>query len=160
MKNGLLETFNRTINDHTEMMNVMEYRRTLKEILGGINNQPASKTFSKPIFKWRISKVEKHHNKTMYDKLRKSTRKGKLPEIEIPNKPISVRRSITEVRLTSLSSKQHHQVIEVGTDAREHMVLEEWLYQIEETNITRTELVMHTRVVRTTEVTHVTMDHG
>ena len=105
MKNGLLETFNRPINDHTEMMNVMECRRTLKEILGGINNQPASKTFSKPIFKWRIFKVEKPHNKTMYGNSRQSIRKGKLSEIEPRIQPISVRRSMTEIRLTSLSNK-------------------------------------------------------
>ena len=67
MKNGLLEMFNLPINDHAEMMNVMECRRTMKEILGGINNQPANKNFSKPIFKWKIPKVERPHNKTMYD---------------------------------------------------------------------------------------------
>ena len=44
MKNGLLEMFNLPITDHMEMKNFMECRRTLKEILGGINNQPARKT--------------------------------------------------------------------------------------------------------------------
>ena len=52
---------------------------------------------------------------------------------------------MTQIRLTSLSNKQHHQVIEVGTDAKEHLVLEEWQYQIEDTYITRTEVIMHTR---------------
>ena len=58
-----------------------------------------------------------------------------------------------EVRVTSLSYNQNAEVIEVEMDHRENMVLEEWLYQIEET-------IMHTRAVRTTEGTHVIMDHG
>ena len=135
MKNGLLEMFNLPITDHAEGMNATECRRTMKEILGGINNQSANKNFSKHIFKRRISKVERHYNQTKYDQLRKSIRKGKLSEIELRNQPISRRKSMTEIRLTSLSNK-HHQVIAVGTDAKEHMVLEEWLYQVEEINTT------------------------
>ena len=127
MKNGLFEMSNLPITNHMEMNNFMECRGTLKEILGGINNQQVNKNFSKHIFRWRIPKVEKHHYKTMYDQLRKSIRKGKLSEMELRNQPISVRKSMTEIRLTSWSNKQHHQVIEVGTDAKEHMVLEEWL---------------------------------
>ena len=162
MKNGLLEMFNLPITDHAEMRNVMECRRTMKEILGGINNQPVNKNFffSKPIFKWKIPKVERPHNKTMYDKLRKSIRKGKLSEIELRIQPISVRTSMTEVRLTSLSYNQNAEVIEVEIDNREHMVLKEWLYQIEETYITWTEIVKRTRAVQTTGVTNFIMDHG
>ena len=160
MKNGLLEMFNIPITDHAEMRNVMECRKTMKEILGGINNQPANKNFSKPIVKWKIPKVERPHNKTMYDKLRRAIRKLNTTEIEMQNKPISVRRAMMEVRVTSLSNNQNAEVIEVEIDNREHMVLEEGLYQMEETYITRTETIMHTRAVRTTAGIHVIMDHG
>ena len=64
-----------------------------------------------------------------------------------------------EVQLSSLIKKQHSQVIELGTDTNEHMVLEELLYEIAETHITRTETVLYTRVIRTTSAEEM-MDHG
>ena len=51
MKNGLLEMFNLPMTDHAEMRNIMECRRTMKKILGGINKQPANKNFSEHILK-------------------------------------------------------------------------------------------------------------
>ena len=64
-----------------------------------------------------------------------------------------------EVRLTSLFNKQNNKVIEVGTDTNEHMVLEELLCEIAETQTTRTETVLYTRVIRTTSAEEM-MDHG
>ena len=101
MKNGLLEMFNLPITDHRELMDYKECRRTLKEIVEGMHNKPVNKNFNNSIFKW------------------------KLPEIEMQNKPISVRRSMMEVRVTSLNNNQNAKVIEVEIDTKEHMVLEE-----------------------------------
>ena len=64
-----------------------------------------------------------------------------------------------EVQLTSLINKQNAKMIDVGTDTNEHMVLEELLYEIAETHITRTETVLYTRVIRTTSADEI-MDHG
>ena len=72
---------------------------------------------------------------------------------------ISVRRAIMEVRVTSLSNNQNAKVIEVEIDTKEHMVLEELVYEVAETYITRTETVLHTRVIQEIRVTEF-MDHG
>ena len=80
------------------------------------------------------------------------------PEIEMQNKK-SVITLMREVQLTSLINKQNNQVIEAVIDTNEHMVLEEWLYQVAETYFTRTEIVLHTRVIRTTSADEI-MDHG
>ena len=50
-------------------------------------------------------------------------------------------------------------VIEAVIDTNEHMVLEGFLYKVAETYITRTEIVLHTRAIRTTSADEI-MDHG
>ena len=120
------------MTDHTEMVNFMECRRTLEEILEGVNNQPANKNFSKSIFKWKIPKIERTHYKTECNKLRRSIRKLNTPEIDMYNQ-ISVRASMMDITLTYLFYKQHNKVIDVGMDTNEHMVLEELWYKVAET---------------------------
>ena len=55
--------------------------------------------------------------------------------------------SITEIPLTYLSNKLNGKMIETGIDTNEQVVLEELLYMVAETYITRTETVLHTRVI-------------
>ena len=50
-------------------------------------------------------------------------------------------------------------MIDVGIDTNEHVVLEELLYKVAEISITRTEIVLHTRVIRTTRADEI-IDHG
>ena len=64
-----------------------------------------------------------------------------------------------KVQLTSLINKQNNIVNDVGMDTNEQMVLEESWYKIEETYFTRTEIVLHTKVIRTTSAEEM-MDHG
>ena len=86
MQNGLINVFNVPINDQDEIMNFMECRRTLKEILEGVNYQQVRKNLRKAILKWKIPKIERTHNKTGGNKLRKSIRKLNTPEIDMYNK--------------------------------------------------------------------------
>ena len=55
----------------------------------------------------------------MCNTLRRLIRKWNTTEIETQNRPISVRRSIMEVRVTSLSNNQNAKVIEVEIDNKE-----------------------------------------
>ena len=98
-------------------------------------------------------------NKPVNKNFNNSTCKWKLPEIEMQNKPISVRTSMMEVRLTSLINEPHNKMMEAVMDTKEHMILEELWYKVEETDFTRTEIVLHTRVIRTTSAEEM-MDHG
>ena len=50
-------------------------------------------------------------------------------------------------------------MMEAVTDTKEQMVLEELWYKVEETYFTRTEIVLHTKVIRTTSAEEM-MDHG
>ena len=59
----------------------------------------------------------------------------------------------------NLSNRRNGKVTGVVIDTNEQVVLEELLYQVAETSTTRTELVMHTRVIRTTSADE-SMDHG
>ena len=151
MKNGLLDVFNLPITDHSKLMDYKDCRRTLKEILEGVNNQPVRRNLRKAIFKWKIPKIERTHNKTVCNKLRKSIRKLNTPGIDKYNQ-ISVRASMMDIPLTYLFYKQHNQVIVVDIDTNEHIVVEELLYEVAENYFTRTEIVMHTRV--TVSYTH------
>ena len=119
---------------HSELMDYKDCRRTLQEI------------------------IERTHNQTEYNKWRRSIRKLNTPGIDMNNQ-ISETASMMDMTLTYLFYKQHNKVIEVGIDNNEHMVLEEWVYQIEETDFTRTEIVLHTRVIWTTSEDEI-MDHG
>ena len=80
------------------------------------------------------------------------------PEMEMQNKKL-VMALMREVPLTSLINKQHNKMNDVGMDTREHRVLEELWYKIEVTYFTRMEIVLHTKVIRTTSAEEM-MDHG
>ena len=71
------------------------------------------------------------------------------PEIEMLNKKPMIT-LMREVQLTSLINKQHNIVNDVGMETNEHMILEELLYEVAENHFTRTEIVLHTKVIRTT----------
>ena len=134
MKIGLINVFNLPITEQTETMNYEDCRRILKEIIEGTHNKPVSKNLSKSIFKWNIPKIEG------YNKTSRSS-------------------SIMNVPLKYAFSKFDAKVIEVGMDTKEHVVLEELWYKAAVIYITRTEIVMHTRVIRTTSEDEI-MDHG
>ena len=63
-----------------------------------------------------------------------------------------------EVQLTTSLINQNI-VNDVGMETNEHMILEELWYEIEDTYFTRTEIVLHTKVIRTTSAEEM-MDHG
>ena len=110
MKNGLIDVFNVPMTNHTERMNFTECRRTLKEILEGVNyrparrnggktipeckipkiegihSKPAGEKVSKFMLKWKIPKFERTHNKIVCHNLRRSLKHGSIPEIEMLNK--------------------------------------------------------------------------
>ena len=143
MKNGLIDVFNVPMTNHTKRMNFMECRRTLKEILEGMHNRPVDEKFSKTMLRWKMPEIERTYNKIEYHKSRRPIKHWSLPEIEIQNKGSTLTK---EVQLTSLSNKQHNQVIEVDINTTEHMVVEELWYKMEDTYFTRTKIVRHTKV--------------
>ena len=57
MKNGLIDVFYLPVTDQNKMMNFMECRRTLKEILEGVNYRPTRRNWRKAIPKWKIPKI-------------------------------------------------------------------------------------------------------
>ena len=94
----------------------------------------------------------------MCHKLRRSLKHLSTQEIQMQNKK-SVITLMREVKLTSLINKQNNQVIEVDTNTMEQMIFKELWYKIEETYFTRKEIVLHTKVIRTTSAEEL-MDHG
>ena len=102
--------------------------------------------------------LEMTYYKTICNNVKKSIGKWDIPKIERYNK-ISVKPPIMNVPLKYLFYKINSKVIEVCMDTNEPVILEELLYKETETYITRTELVMHTRVIRTTSADE-SMDHG
>ena len=64
----------------------------------------------------------------------------------------SVMSLITEIPLKILFNKLNDEVTDVVIDTNEHVILEELLYKVAETYITRTEIVLYTRV--TVSYTH------
>ena len=134
MKHGLIDVFNLPLTDQSKLIKYKDCRRTLKEKIEGIRNKPAEENFSKSIRKW------------------------KLPEIEMLNKKPMIT-SMMEVRLTSLNNEPHNKMMEAVMDTNEHMIVEELWYKIEDTYFTRTKIVLHTEVIRTTS-TEEMMDHG
>ena len=88
----------------------------------------------------------------------KSIVKLNTPEVKMDNK-ISVVALTMNISLTYLLNKQNDKVIDVGLDTTEHVLLEELLYRVAEIYIIRTEIVLHTRVIRTTSTEEI-MDHG
>ena len=125
MKNGLINVFNLPITDHTEIINFKDCRRTLKEILEGIHNKSVRTNLRKSILQWNIPKIERYNKKSM-------------------------RSSIMNMPLKYAFSQLDAKVIDVGMDTNEHVVFEELWYQVAKTYITRTEIVLYTRVIRTT----------
>ena len=158
MKNGLIDVFNLPITDQSKFMKYKDCRRTLKAIIEGSHNTPAEENFSKSIRKWKLPKFERTLNKTVCHKLKRSLKHWSTPELEMQNKK-SIMTLMREVQLTSLINQQHNIVSDVGMETNEHMVLEELWYEIEDTYFTRTEIVLHTKVIRTTSAEEMT-DHG
>ena len=109
-KSGLIDVFSVPMTNHTERMNFMECRRTLKEILEGVNyrpakrnwrkaipewkipkiegihSKPAGENFSKSMLQWKMPEIERTYNKTVYNKLRRSLKHWSTPELEMKNK--------------------------------------------------------------------------
>ena len=71
MMNGLIDVFNLPLTDQRKLMRYKDCRRTLKEIIEGIHNQPAEENFSKSIRKWKLHKIDRTHNKIGCHKLRR-----------------------------------------------------------------------------------------
>ena len=134
IKNGLVNVLNLPITNHKGIINVKNSRRNLIKILEGTHHKTVGEDLKESMFKFNTPEKEMHNNK-------------------------SVMSSITEIPLKYLFNKLNGKVIDVGIDAKEHVVLEELMYKIAETYITRTEIVLHTRVIRTTSADEIS-DHG
>ena len=134
-KNGLINVYNISITDHEEIVNVQDYRGRSNQIVEVTYYGTMCNNVKKSISKWNMLKIER------YTKL-------------------SMNQQIINVPLKYLSNGRTGKVIEAVMDTKEHIVLEELLlYKETETYITRTELVMNTRVVRTSSADQ-PMDHG
>ena len=77
--------------------------------------------------------------------------------MEIPNKKAII--TLTkEVQFTTSLINQN--VVNAPVlETNEHMIVEELWYKMEETYVTRTKTVLHTKVIRTTSAEEL-MDHG
>ena len=126
--------FNIPITNHEEIINVQDYRRRSKKILGMTYYKTTCNNIKNSISKWNIPPLERYNKMSM--------------------KP-----QIINVPLKYLSNERNGKVVNVVMNTNEHIVLEELQYQLAETYITRTELVMHTRGIRTTS-TDEPVDHG
>ena len=105
-----------------------------------------------------IETFKRNHNITVSKTLSKAVIKSNTPEVKIHNK-ISVVALTMDISLTYLFNKQNDKVIDVGIDTTEHVLLVELLYKVAEIHITRTEIVLHTREIRTTSTEEI-IDHG
>ena len=110
------------------------------------------------MLQWKMPEIERTDNKTVYNKLRRSLKHWSTPEVEMKNKR-SIITLMREVQKTSLINQQNDQMIDVDINTTEHRVLEELWYKTEETYVTRTKIVLHTKVIRTTSAEEL-MDHG
>ena len=95
---------------------------------------------------------------SIHNELRKYIVKLNTPEVKMHNK-ISVIALMTDIPLTYLFKKQNDIVIEIRFDTSENSVLETGPYKVAETYITRTQIVLHTRVIRMISADEI-MDHG
>ena len=134
MKYGLINAVNLSITDHEEIINVRDYRRRSRKIL------------------------EITYYDTTSNNVKNSISKCNIPPLERYNK-MSMKTHIINVSLKYLSIGRNSKVIEAVMDTKENIVLEELLYKETETYITRTELVMHTRVIQATSADQ-PVDHG
>ena len=120
--------------DDEEIINVQDYRRRSTKIVEITFYKTTSNSVKNSISKWNIPPLER------YTKL-------------------SMKQQIINVPLKYLSIGRNGKVIDVVMNTNEHRVFEELQYKVTETYITRTELVMHTRVNQTTSADQ-PMDHG
>ena len=120
-----------------------------------IHNQLVDKNFSKSMRKWKLPKLDRTDNKMVCHNLRRSLKHWSTPEMEIQNKRSIITK---EVQLTTSLINQNV-VNEAVMEANEQMIVEELWYETEETYVTRKQIVLHAKVIRTTSA-EVTMDHG
>ena len=122
IKNGLGNVLNLPMTNHKGIIHVKKSRRNLIKLFKGT------------------------HNQTVGEDLKESMFEFKTPEGGIHNKT-SMIALMMDIPLTYLFNKLNGKGINVVMDANEHVVLEELLYKVAETYITRTEIVLHTRVI-------------
>ena len=65
-----------------------------------------------------------------------------------------------DIPVTYVLYKQNNEVIEVVLETSENFTTETFKYKIVARKWTRTEIILKTTAIRTTEGTHVIMDHG
>ena len=123
-------------------------RRTPREIIKGIHNQPVDEKFSKPMPKWEIQEIEGTHNKIVYHKLKRSLEHLNTQGIQRQNKT-AITTLTKEVQLTTSLINQNV-LNNVGLETTEHMMLEELWYKIKDTYFASKEIVIHTQIIRTT----------
>ena len=134
VKNGLINVYNIPMTDLEEIINFQDYRRRSNETLEITYYKTTGNNFKKSINKWNIPPLER------YTKL-------------------SMKQQIINVPLKYLLYKRNSKVVDVIMNTNRHIVLEELMFKETETYISRTQLVMNTRVVRTTSADQ-HMDHG
>ena len=67
--------------------------------------------------------------------------------------------SMNDIPVTYWFSKLDDKVSDVGLDTSEQVVLEKLNYKVRESHITRTEIILNNRIIRTTSADEV-IDHG
>ena len=122
MKNGLINVFSLPITNHEEIINIQDYRRRSIKIVEITYYETTGNNFKKSIDKWNIPKLERYTKSPM-------------------------KQQITKVPLKYLFYKRNSKVVDVIMNTNRHVVLEELMYKETETSITRTELMMNTKVV-------------
>ena len=149
VNHGLVNVLNILSKEYRKVCNFKNNRRRLIETFEGTHNQIVRKNFRKFIGKLNI---------TVSKTVSKSIAKLNTPEVKMHNQ-ISVVALTMDISLTYLLNKQNGKVIDVGINNNEHIVLEELLCKVAKIYITRTEIVLLTKVIRTTSTDEI-MDHG
>ena len=134
MKNGLINVFNLSITNHTEIMNFKNCRRSLKETLERTHNKTVRINFRKSIFKWNIPQIERYNK-------------------------MSVRSSIMNIPLKYSFSKLDNKVIELGLERIENFAAENSENKVVAREVARTGIIPNTLVIREIRALE-PLDHG
>ena len=134
MNNGLVNVLNILSTEHRKVSNFKNNRRSLIETFKETHNKTVSKNFRKSIFKLNITEVE------MCSKM-------------------SVIESMRDIPLPYLLSKIDDKAIQVGLETSEDLTTEKSEHKVVARELTRTEIILNTRVIREIRATEF-MDHG
>ena len=120
MKNGLIDVFNLPITDQSKLIKYKDCRRTLREVIKEIHNQPVDENFRNNILKWEIQEIERTHNRIMCHKLHRFLKHRIPPALEMQNKNL-IMTLAKELPLTPPINKLPLKVNDVDTVSYTHL---------------------------------------